>query len=558
MSAARDGWKQAEQQLSLVNERQRRVLDLIERGRTNQEITDALEISLAGAKWHVSELLGKLGLPSREELREFWAWHSARRRPLERFGAIAGGLFRTRWAAWGGAGVVAVAVVAPWLILRAGEDDDSTDQPPVGEPTALVGPASLAPSNGVGAYASTFPAAGADGRIAFLDPAGNLMMQALPGGAPQVVRKPAGIRDPRWSASGTYLAVVESGSLLVLRDGAGVVVANPDGGGEANWAWSPTEDVLAVYTTEGMFLYDARDGSRTTVRGQGAPLPEQPGGVIWSPSGDEILYSFLGRYTPAGPGDVHELRVLNVRTGKDRLLQERQIPRQSQTSPVGWGGDGEWVFYREAPVFASSVWVDGVPLWAMPAAGGEAIRLGTNLAHEGTFDSEGAVTAYVEGGGRFASEGVRRIELVADGGRTMLTAAAPGTHAQIAFAPGGQQLAYIARPAPRAAPSNVGGGAEALALLMGNKLWLQTGHAAAVQLTNDPAYRDENPVWSSDGDWIVFARVDADGHGSLWRIDADGGGLERVVEKVGFGQQGVGGTYGWIDWTGVFAWWQKR
>lgn len=37
-------------------ERQRQVLDLMARGRTNTEIAETLGLSLAGAKWHVSPL----------------------------------------------------------------------------------------------------------------------------------------------------------------------------------------------------------------------------------------------------------------------------------------------------------------------------------------------------------------------------------------------------------------------------------------------------------------------------------------------------------------------
>ena len=52
--------------------RQREVLDLLVRGRTNAQIADALGISLDGAKWHVSEVITKLGVDSREEAAEYW------------------------------------------------------------------------------------------------------------------------------------------------------------------------------------------------------------------------------------------------------------------------------------------------------------------------------------------------------------------------------------------------------------------------------------------------------------------------------------------------------
>ncbi len=43
------------------------MLSLIKEGLSNREIAERLEISLAGAKFHVSEIIGKLGVSSREE-----------------------------------------------------------------------------------------------------------------------------------------------------------------------------------------------------------------------------------------------------------------------------------------------------------------------------------------------------------------------------------------------------------------------------------------------------------------------------------------------------------
>ena len=45
--------------------RQRQVLDLVAGGKSNTEIAEALSVSLAGAKWHVSEILSKLQAESR-------------------------------------------------------------------------------------------------------------------------------------------------------------------------------------------------------------------------------------------------------------------------------------------------------------------------------------------------------------------------------------------------------------------------------------------------------------------------------------------------------------
>ena len=52
--------------------REREVLDLIAAGRTNGEIAAALGISFSTAKWHVSELISKAGVESREEVAAYW------------------------------------------------------------------------------------------------------------------------------------------------------------------------------------------------------------------------------------------------------------------------------------------------------------------------------------------------------------------------------------------------------------------------------------------------------------------------------------------------------
>lgn len=44
-----------------LTDRQREVLALIERGYTNYEIAQALGISLEGAKYHIREIMTKLG-----------------------------------------------------------------------------------------------------------------------------------------------------------------------------------------------------------------------------------------------------------------------------------------------------------------------------------------------------------------------------------------------------------------------------------------------------------------------------------------------------------------
>jgi DNA-binding CsgD family transcriptional regulator len=55
----------------VLTPRQREVLTLVRDGLSNREIADRLDISLDGAKFHVQEIIGRLGVTSRREAAEW-------------------------------------------------------------------------------------------------------------------------------------------------------------------------------------------------------------------------------------------------------------------------------------------------------------------------------------------------------------------------------------------------------------------------------------------------------------------------------------------------------
>jgi len=76
----------------LLTPRQQEVLSLVREGLSNREIAERLDITLDGAKFHVSEILTKIGVPSRDEAARWRSdapvaslhgrlprWHAARR-----------------------------------------------------------------------------------------------------------------------------------------------------------------------------------------------------------------------------------------------------------------------------------------------------------------------------------------------------------------------------------------------------------------------------------------------------------------------------------------------
>ncbi|OAI39163.1 hypothetical protein AYO38_08040 [bacterium SCGC AG-212-C10] len=100
--------------------RQREVLNLVMNGLTNGQIAEQLGLTLDGAKWHVSEIISRLGVDTREEAADYW-----RRRNgiTSRIRTFPRRRFTPRIVAWLGAGAaMAVAVVAATMLLSAGTD----------------------------------------------------------------------------------------------------------------------------------------------------------------------------------------------------------------------------------------------------------------------------------------------------------------------------------------------------------------------------------------------------------------------------------------------------
>jgi DNA-binding CsgD family transcriptional regulator len=105
-----------------LTRREREVLDLIRCGLTNEEIALHLDISTAGAKYHVSEILSKLGVATREQAADL----SLEKRPRWRAGW-------PLWASLGSAATVAVALAATVALgsvgVDSGRDEEGAHEP---------------------------------------------------------------------------------------------------------------------------------------------------------------------------------------------------------------------------------------------------------------------------------------------------------------------------------------------------------------------------------------------------------------------------------------------
>jgi DNA-binding CsgD family transcriptional regulator len=126
------------------SDREREVLELIVLGCTNGAIADRLGISFATAKWHVSELISKLGVSSREEVAAYWKHQrSLRRRMLRLFGAPA--LVVKVGAAAAGAATAGIGITMAIAVLRPIGVDDPPVQTSPPHLAALAAAASPSP-----------------------------------------------------------------------------------------------------------------------------------------------------------------------------------------------------------------------------------------------------------------------------------------------------------------------------------------------------------------------------------------------------------------------------
>ena len=123
----------------LLTPREIEVLALIREGLTNREIAETLGISLQGVKYHVTEILGKLGVSSREEAA---GWQPERGRlsfmPLAGLPSLSQGISQFLTPKF--AGISALALVAATLFAGSLVIGDSSDTSRQGEALAALAP----------------------------------------------------------------------------------------------------------------------------------------------------------------------------------------------------------------------------------------------------------------------------------------------------------------------------------------------------------------------------------------------------------------------------------
>lgn len=337
--------------------RQRQVLELLVRGYTNGEIAEELGVGLEGAKFHVSEILSKLQVQSREEAAEYWRYRNGLRM---RFSRLGGSLFEApalRWVA-AGLGVAAAGTIVAVAIVSVLNRDG--DRPIAGDPgTASPTPASPAP-------ASPTPL-------------------ATPAPGPRLTPFP----------TVTALAHESLAPGTTITGGYGLLFGNPNTGGVEVWllpegAAPAGVSPLGRYFVFGTELVDAVAGTRTAL----------------SIEGDVRIASFA----PDDSALVVQTDVEAALFGNDgrRIAGFPRIAQEAGAEAV-WSSDSRGValWRRDSSTSRTDVLIDG-NAQTMPSAGmadwaHEGLRLAVTGERAAIYDFDrGRVTA-LERGGTFPS-----------------------------------------------------------------------------------------------------------------------------------------------------------
>jgi len=409
------------------------------------------------------------------------------------------------------------------------------------------------------------------GKLAYVQ-GGDIWVKALPDGEPQRLTTDGRNSAPRWSPSGKWLAFrkgdyqvwlisADSNSAHFLNEGAAVDA----------FAWAPADDRLAYVAAAGLQVISADGAVPVTLVPPSLPGhgPGRMGRIAWSPDGDWIAWGWE-EWQPGQPLTYQGLWRVSADGEQLAELYVSGAPEKGDAILAGWSLDGQHILFWQGEMLSGSILADGVPLYSLPAGGGEPVQLARQLASDARPSTD-KVLAYsdfvapapssaqvaVTVGAYRATWMNKRVAVVEAGTDAIsflttedLAAFSPS------WSPDSTRLAYVAMPDE----GDLVGGDDARLGMMERRVWVVNvqGEPQPQQLTDDPAYRDERPLWSADGSQLLFARMDNDDQASLWLISVEGGGPQQVVEELTplpDPAAGWFGYYGHVEWDQLFDWW---
>ena len=466
---ARDTERQVVERLT---SREREVLELLRLGLTNGEIAERLGISSDGAKYHVSEIIGKLGVRNRYEAsawperRPWWMatlapagilWRRTRGAGVARLPSLALGVSLAIMAA--------MAAAAGLILFFSLRDTDDTSTPPSG---ALV--------------------FRAEANLNF-----DLYRVNLDGsGLVNITNSPGFEGSGTWSPSGETIAFTsdrggESDIYVMNEDGSGLRnITNSPNENSAFSSWSPdgSRILFSVSTdADGPVEYWVMDADGTNPE---LLFPRCTGCVIldWSPDGSRLV----GYQTE---GEQTQLFVINSDGSNVRKLADLA----NSFARARWSPDGSIIAYGVSKRAGT-----GGEVWLINDDGS-----GQRMLYERSTNaiSWSSAISWSPGGESLAIDALDQLVVADIGSSDVRVIAEGGSISQPEWSPTGDYIAYS---------SDREGNREVYVVP-------QDGGVSAN--VSNSAWEDVLPRWSPSGDQIIF-RSDRDSRDGIYWVQRDG------------------------------------
>jgi DNA-binding CsgD family transcriptional regulator len=332
----------------ILTPREWEVLALLREGLTNEQIAERLDISLAGAKYHVSEILGKLHVSSREEAA---SWTPEERQPWWATAlAPVAGIWRKAGSSWaaGALAIGAFALVAAgvgvlvWGLWRNEGDATGASGRALSPPNTPLGPVQLtrlsfAPgqiisADGPGVFFIDLETGASEGWIVPGRQEDLFWMTGMSSDGRYVLFTCTGARLPPGAAA--PCSVNEPSAWFVLDTLNGSVTSQPV---EVYYlSMSPDGETLLGVANEMLVLIDRKSGTITTTEASFlSPTLRGLPRSIWSPDSSKLVAQ--------ATGDTY---VVNAVDGS--LLQLSEPLPDAYEWGIGWSPDGSRFFLTGA------------------------------------------------------------------------------------------------------------------------------------------------------------------------------------------------------------------
>jgi len=387
------------------------------------------------------------------------------------------------------------------------------------------------------------------GKLAYVQE-GNIWVQVLTEGIPRQISQGGQADHPQWSASGHWLSLDQTKKVNVIpiepirKD---TITLETD-----RSAWSPKLDEIAFVDHGALAvlrLEPVIQQKRIIFRG---PDPGNITDFAWNPDGTSLAVAT----TSDGRNRMTRLWYLNANGSNSREISFVR-PLYSHFKLAGWSADREHILLWVGGVSAS-IAADGLPLVSVSVTSGD-----HQLVTEETLAYKEYVAMspfwnsvlVISGGNRDAWTNKRLIAFNTMTGNIMDLADDSTAVASCAWSPDGQMIAFAAGPND----SEAAGGERAKQALSERRIWIMNADGQQRRrLTTDAQYRDEYPLWSKDGQHILFMRMDTQNMISVWSVSVYDRTLMKLVDHI-MGPPGADswfGYYGHVNWPSFIAYYQ--